>query len=580
MSRKDLIEDIYPLSPTQQGMLFHSLYAPRGGQYFEQLSVHPARGVRRRPSSSARGRRWCGATRRSARSSCGRRWTTRCNWSTGGCGCPGGRRTGGTCRADRRRERFEQLLRADQAEGFDVSRPPLMRFALLRVEERAWRFVWSHHHLLLDGWSLPLVLREVLRLYGGLLRGETVALPAAVPYRTYVEWLLGRDRQEAERFWRETLAGVSGRTDPPLWGSRGPRPERASRRRPGLCPPRTRRRSAALAPAAPADGRDPGPGGVGGAPGALRGRGRRGLRPDGVGAAGRSSPASSRWWVCSSTRCRSGSPSRRRRRGALADRSPAAPGRSPGPRPRGARRRPALERGPRRHAAVRDHRGGGELPRRRGPGRRLPGDEDDAGQEGGALVVEDPRTEERTHYPVTVSAVPGERLRLSLSWDRARLADEAARRMLDHLAVLLGGIARAGGDAGVGELPMLTLAEHRLLRRWNPPERESAGAGARSTGSWPRHARRDPGRVAVVDGDRRMTYGELDAAADRVAGGAARCRGDGRGPGRPAARALGRGGGGGARHAAGGARLRPARPGLRRAPPVADARRRTRRGCW
>ncbi|UYM26358.1 condensation domain-containing protein [Streptomyces albus] len=78
--------------------------------------------------------------------------------------------------------------------------PPLLRFALLRTGERRWRLVFTHHHLLLDGWSVPLVLRE-------LLDPDATGEPAPA-LGEYARWLAARDQGAAAEAWRRELAGA------------------------------------------------------------------------------------------------------------------------------------------------------------------------------------------------------------------------------------------------------------------------------------------------------------------------------------------------------------------------------------
>ncbi|KOG53096.1 hypothetical protein ADK38_44210, partial [Streptomyces varsoviensis] len=73
------------------------------------------------------------------------------------------------------------------ARRFDVPRPPLVRFLLVKLAERQHRLVLSMHHTLLDGWSLPVLLREFYALY--ISRGDASGLPEARPYRPYLDWL-------------------------------------------------------------------------------------------------------------------------------------------------------------------------------------------------------------------------------------------------------------------------------------------------------------------------------------------------------------------------------------------------------
>ena len=100
---------------------------------------------------------------------------------------------------------FGRWLDADRARRFDPSRPPLMRFCLVRFAPE-WRLVLTHHHLLLDGWSVPVLITELLHLYGA--GGYDSGLARQTPYRDYLGWLAGRDRGEAGAAWAEALGGL------------------------------------------------------------------------------------------------------------------------------------------------------------------------------------------------------------------------------------------------------------------------------------------------------------------------------------------------------------------------------------
>ncbi|MFD7734575.1 condensation domain-containing protein, partial [Kitasatospora phosalacinea] len=107
-------------------------------------------------------------------------------------------------------ERLRAFLAEDRVRRFDLAEPPLMRFALLRTGEDRHRLVVTSHHLLLDGWSVPLLLRELFELYAR--RGDASGLPRVAPYRNYLAWLAGQDRDAALAAWRSALAGVEGPT--------------------------------------------------------------------------------------------------------------------------------------------------------------------------------------------------------------------------------------------------------------------------------------------------------------------------------------------------------------------------------
>ncbi|HEY6548753.1 MAG TPA: amino acid adenylation domain-containing protein, partial [Vicinamibacteria bacterium] len=71
---------------------------------------------------------------------------------------------------------------------------------------------WSFHHLLLDGWSMTVLNREILACYEAFTRGAEPDLPPVSPYRDYIQWLQKRDRSRAEAFWRQALDGITGPT--------------------------------------------------------------------------------------------------------------------------------------------------------------------------------------------------------------------------------------------------------------------------------------------------------------------------------------------------------------------------------
>ncbi|MFD3618490.1 amino acid adenylation domain-containing protein [Streptomyces sp. NPDC058676] len=116
---------------------------------------------------------------------------------------------------------WARLLDEDLHRGFDPATPPLLRCTLARIGEERHRLLITHHHILLDGWSVSVLLRELLALYEA--GGAPTALPPAPPYRTFLDWLGRRDRTAAEAAWRDALAGVTEptRLAPHAFDSRG-----------------------------------------------------------------------------------------------------------------------------------------------------------------------------------------------------------------------------------------------------------------------------------------------------------------------------------------------------------------------
>ncbi|WP_157170895.1 non-ribosomal peptide synthetase, partial [Nocardia araoensis] len=102
---------------------------------------------------------------------------------------------------------LEQLMDADRRAGFDVTAAPLLRMTLVRTAPERYRLVWSMHHILIDGWSTPLLIRELLTLYAC---GDDATAPApGRPYRDYLKWLNAQDQNAAETAWARALEGLS-----------------------------------------------------------------------------------------------------------------------------------------------------------------------------------------------------------------------------------------------------------------------------------------------------------------------------------------------------------------------------------
>ncbi|MFI7500904.1 amino acid adenylation domain-containing protein [Streptomyces sp. NPDC049687] len=103
-----------------------------------------------------------------------------------------------------------RLAAADATARFDLTDPPLLRLTLVSHGDSRWVLILTNHHLLLDGWSIPLLVRELLQLYAARLApGRTAPLPGVRPYRDFLAWLASRDRDAAARAWREALAGAT-----------------------------------------------------------------------------------------------------------------------------------------------------------------------------------------------------------------------------------------------------------------------------------------------------------------------------------------------------------------------------------
>src|SRR5262249_8580851 len=107
---------------------------------------------------------------------------------------------------ENRNGHFGNWLSEDRARRFDPARPPLLRFALIRLAAEQYRLVLTKHHILMDGWSMPLLVRELLELYER--QGDDAMMPRVTPYREYLAWIARQDREAAKVAWLAELAGL------------------------------------------------------------------------------------------------------------------------------------------------------------------------------------------------------------------------------------------------------------------------------------------------------------------------------------------------------------------------------------
>jgi len=207
---KDIL-DIYELSPMQKGMLFHTLYAPKSGVYFEQLSCT----IQGDFDSLAFKQAWQQVVERHSVLRTSFHWEElektlqvvhqqvdlpwiEYNWI-------------GKSPVEQQKQ-LAAFLQADRERGFELNQAPLMRFVLIQVAADTYYFVWSYHHLLLDGWSVPIIFKEVLTFYEAFNQGQELSLPSPPPYRDYIIWLQQQDFSRSEMFWQETLQGFTAPT--------------------------------------------------------------------------------------------------------------------------------------------------------------------------------------------------------------------------------------------------------------------------------------------------------------------------------------------------------------------------------
>jgi hypothetical protein len=203
----DDIEDIYPLTVTQQGMLLHALSRPQSGTFTEQLCWTLAGELR--PD----------VLRRAWQVLIARETLLRAEvvWEgmpepmlviRGEADLPWTEVDGSDRPAASLPAQLDELAGQERLRPFDVTRGPLMRLVVVRLPGDRHRILWTFHHLLIDGWSLALLVDQLAETYRCLAAGEPVPARRRPPFREYVAWLQMRDVDAARDHWRRALSGL------------------------------------------------------------------------------------------------------------------------------------------------------------------------------------------------------------------------------------------------------------------------------------------------------------------------------------------------------------------------------------
>lgn len=204
MNKKN-IEAIYSLSGAQQGMLFESLYAPDSGIHIEQFVCNISN-----LNVGLFEQSWQKIVQRHATFRTGFVWKqqdeplqitlrqvevllTQQDWRK--------------YPLPEQQQQLQVYLASDRSLGFNLSKPPLIRLALLQTSDDTYQFVWTHHHILMDGWCGPLVFQELFSFYQALTKRQEIQLPPTYTYKDYINWLKKQDLSQTEAFWRNTLQG-------------------------------------------------------------------------------------------------------------------------------------------------------------------------------------------------------------------------------------------------------------------------------------------------------------------------------------------------------------------------------------
>ncbi|MDT9678260.1 amino acid adenylation domain-containing protein [Pseudomonas sp. JV414] len=205
------IEDIYPLSPLQQGMLFHSLLHEDSGVYLMQDRYRIGGAIDE--VAFLESWRQVVALHPSLRASF--QWKTQkqpVQVIHREVKVPLDTLDLRGLAPHEQEARIRTLLEDEQKVGFNLSKPPLIRFRLVRLADESYEFIRSFHHILMDAWCISLVTVDFLKVYEALCNDRTPELKSPRPFRDYIQWLQRQDAGKAEQFWRGQLQGLNAPT--------------------------------------------------------------------------------------------------------------------------------------------------------------------------------------------------------------------------------------------------------------------------------------------------------------------------------------------------------------------------------
>ncbi len=206
--RSDNIDSLYPLSVLQEGMLFHSLDKGKGGAYInhfvctlEHLEVEPFKMA------------WQHLIQRHTILRTAfyyEEFSLLLQGVFKEVNLPVQEYDFSQYTKEEQASKLSAFLQEDRQKGFDLSQPPLLRISLFKLGEDKYQMVWLYHHILTDGWSIPIMINELLATYSELIDGKTpqLAIADVDAYEDYIKYIDQIDRDKTKAFWQEYLQGI------------------------------------------------------------------------------------------------------------------------------------------------------------------------------------------------------------------------------------------------------------------------------------------------------------------------------------------------------------------------------------
>ncbi len=213
IANKQPVADVYPITPMQQGMLFHS--AVDSSSYVNQMAMDIQGSLNLTALRSA----WQLLVDRydifrtsfyaldSANPVQVVQPTATLHWTV---------KALTDLTESEQQDFLADMLQRDKQQGFSVSDSPLMRINIWQLAENRYRMVWTQHHALIDGWCAGIIFAELIAAYQSLAAGEQPQLPPVAPYRDYIAWLVSRETDQASGFWQQQVADIDNATPLPL----------------------------------------------------------------------------------------------------------------------------------------------------------------------------------------------------------------------------------------------------------------------------------------------------------------------------------------------------------------------------
>ncbi len=214
MLNKENIKDIYRLSPMQEGLFFHSLREIQAQTYFMQISFD----IVGQLDAAILKETWEYLFERHdilrtvfiykkvdvPLQVVLKKVHPPCRWADVSSLSP-----------EEQTAEIEKIKGEDRRKGFELSKEVLMRMTVVKCGTGKNVVIWSYHHIIMDGWSMGLVLSEFLEIYLKLKKRLAMQCIPETPYSSYIQWLEKQEKREAFSFWRDYLEGFGGMTPVP-----------------------------------------------------------------------------------------------------------------------------------------------------------------------------------------------------------------------------------------------------------------------------------------------------------------------------------------------------------------------------